>query len=269
MAPSMLELVQLSPRLFFPPGGEDLYRHMAVLSDLRAGTEVLDVACSRGVALEYFVREFEVQGSGVEADAQLVSEISERCRRQSLADRLQVQVGRADRLPYRDGIFDVAIGELGFSSDVDPSAAVAELARVTRSGGTIMLVQLVWLAPVELERREWLGQVLGVQPRMLVEWKRMLLEAGIGDLHTEDWSDTSTTFGRVAGKPFPDFAELFSLPEKIGILRHVFRRWGWSGVGRAWRGNRAVHRVLTRERILGLDLIKGTKLPQTEASFDD
>ena len=130
-----------------------------------------------------------------------------------------------------------------------------------------MLVQLVWLAPVEIARQEWLGQVLGVQPRMLVEWKRMLLEAGIGDLHTEDWSDTSTTFGRVASKPFPDFAELFSLPEKLGILRRVLRRWGWSGVGTAWRGNRAVHHLLTHERILGLDLIKGTKLPQTEASF--
>ena len=53
--PSTLDLVRLSPRRLFPPGGEDLYRQIALLTDMEEGQEVLDVACGKGVAVEYFV----------------------------------------------------------------------------------------------------------------------------------------------------------------------------------------------------------------------
>ena len=43
--PSMLYLVRLSPRLLFPPGGEDLARQIALLSGMSEGDEVLVVGC--------------------------------------------------------------------------------------------------------------------------------------------------------------------------------------------------------------------------------
>jgi hypothetical protein len=94
---------------------------------------------------------------------------------------------------------------------------------------------------------------------MLVEWKRILREAGVEGLHTEDWTDDQTAFRPTVAKPFPDFTELFSLGEKLGILRRAWGRWGWSGVGAVLARERAVHRLLTRERILGLNLLKGTR----------
>jgi SAM-dependent methyltransferase len=258
-APSMLDLVRLSPRPLFPPGGEELYRQIAVLTAMGEGVEVLDVGCGKAVTLEYFVNEFDVHGSGIETDPVLVQAAADRARASGLAERLQVQQAPADRLPYRDAIFDVAVGELGMSGSADPAAAVRELVRVTRPGGSVVLVQLVWKAPVELDRRRLLGEHLGVQPLMLVEWKRLLREAGIVDLHTEDWTDPDTAFRPRVVKPFPDFAELFSLVEKMGILRRAWGRWGWPGVRAVLAREREVHRLLTHERILGLDLIKGHK----------
>jgi hypothetical protein len=41
----------------------------------------------------------------------------------------------------------------------------------------------------------------------------------------------------------------------------AWRRWGWSGVRGAVLREREIHRLLTRERVLGLSLIKGTKWP--------
>ena len=258
-APSMLDLVRLSPRPLFPPGGEPMYRQIALLAGMSAGTEVLDVGCGRAVPLEYFAREFEVQGAGIEQDAALVHDAVDRIRSRELGGRVQVQQAPPDHLPYRDEVFDVAVGEVEMTASADPAAAVKELVRVTRPGGVVVLIQLVWLAPVEAHRRELLAEHLGVRPRMLVEWKRMLREAGVAELHTEDWSDPDTAFRSGGVKPFADFAELFSLWEKIGILRRAWARWGWTGVRTVLAREREVHRLLTRERVLGLDLIKGIK----------
>jgi SAM-dependent methyltransferase len=257
----MLDLVRLSPRLLFPPGGVDLYRQIALLTEMAEGDEVLDVACGKGVPLEYFVREYGVQGSGVDMDERLVELAEERSRDEGLAAHLQLQAGRSDALPYRDEIFDVTVGELGLAAHCDPGDAVRELVRVTKPGGAVVLVQLVWKAPVDDARQRVLSEHLGAKPLMLVQWKRLLRELGVEGLHTENWSDDETSFRPRVSKPFPDFAEIFSLPEKVGILRRAGSRWGWRGVRTVLEREREVHRLLTRERILGLDLLKGRRAP--------
>jgi SAM-dependent methyltransferase len=226
----------------------ELYRQIALLTDMTSENEVLDVACGKGVSLEYFVREFEVVGSGVDIDASLVEQAEARSRDLGMAERLQFQIGRSDELPYRDEIFDVAVGEMG---------------------GFVVLVQLVWKAPVEEERQDVLVEHLGARPRMVVEWKRFLREAAVEEVHTEDWSDQETSFRSAVAKPFPDFAELFSLPEKIGIVRRAWRQWGWRGVYTVLGRERAVHRLLTRERILGLDLLKGRKAGEMQGTGEE
>lgn len=258
-SPSTLDLVRLSPRRLFPPGGEPLYRQIALLTGMEPDHEVLDVGCGRAVSLEYFVREYGVHGSGIEDDPQLVQLAEERARAEGLSEAMQVQAAPADALPYRDEIFDIAVGELGMTAAAEPEAAIRELVRVTRPGGIVVLVQLVWKAPVDAERRRILSEHLGVRPLMLVEWKRLLREVGVRDLHTEDWSDDHTAFRPRVAKPFPDFSELFSLPEKVGILGRALGRWGWGGVRSVLARERVVHRLLTRERILGLDLLMGTR----------
>lgn len=258
-APSMLDLVRLSTQPQLPPGGLALGRQIALLTDMKAGDDVLDVACGRGALLEHFVREYDVHGAGVDADATMVEQANERARELGLQERLQFQHALHDDLPYRDGIFDVVIGELGLAARADPASAVAELVRVTKPGGRIVLVQLVWLAHLPEDRQRVLASHLGARPLMLVEWKRLLRDAGLRKLHTEDWTDEETAFRPRVRKPFPDFAELFTVPEKLGILRRARRRWGWRGVRAAMVRELEVHRLLTRERILGLDLVKGVK----------
>ncbi len=262
----MLDLIRLSPRLLFPPGNVDLYRQIALLTAMAEDDEVLDVACGKGVSLEYFVKEFGAHGSGVDVDPTIVEQAERRSRDEGIADRLQFQTGRSDALPYRDEIFDVTVGEIGLSNHCEPEAAVRELVRVTKPDGIVVLVQLVWKAPVEEQRRVVLADHLGARPLMMVEWKRLLREAGVSNVHTEDWSDAETAFRPTVVKPCLDFAELFSVGEKIGILRRVWKRWGWRGVGTVLKREGEVHRLLTRERILGLNLLKGRKVAGEEGA---
>jgi ubiquinone/menaquinone biosynthesis C-methylase UbiE len=258
----MLDLVRLSPQRLFPPGGEDLYRQVALLTGLGPGMELLDVAVGKGIPLEYFVREFGVLGTGVEEDPRLIAAAEGHFRREGLIGQVSFQRAPSDDLPFRDETFDVVVGEVGLAATVDPKAAIRELVRVTRPGGQIVLVQLVWKAPVDEDRRRILSEHLGARPLMMVEVRRTLMEAGVGNLVTEDWTDEETAFRRPVRKPFPDFYELFTLKEKLGIVRRAWRRWGWRGVLTVFRREAEVHRLLTRDRLLGLNLLKGTKAPR-------
>jgi ubiquinone/menaquinone biosynthesis C-methylase UbiE len=255
----MLDLVRLSPRRLFPPGGIELYRQIALLTELSPEHEVLGVACGKGVSLEYFAKEFGVMASGVEHDPAMVERAEAWSRQEGIADRLQFQAGSSDSLPYRDDVFDLTIGEIGLAAHCAPADAVRELVRVTKPGGFVVLVQLAWKAPVDIVRRQVLSEHLGAKPLMVVEWKRLLREAGVHDVQTEDWSDEKTSFRSAVVKPFPDFAELFSLGERLRIVRRAWARWGWRGVSSALARETEVHRLLTNERILGLDVLRGRK----------
>ena len=265
----MLDLIHLSRRPLFPPGGVDLCRQIALLTGMKADDDVLVVPSGLAVTLEYFVREHGVHGSGAEDDPVLLERSEERLRALGMLDRVNVQLGETDSLPFRDGIFDVVIAELGLTSHVGPEQAVGELVRVVKPGATVVVVQPVWKAPVDAERRAVLSEHLGCRPLMLVEWKRLMRDAGLEHLHTEDWSDEETAFRPQVRKPFPDFAELFTLGEKLGILRRARGRWGWAGVWTAMAREREVHNLLTHERILGLDLVKGIKAAVEEPEAVD
>ena len=83
----------------------------------------------------------------------------------------------------------------------------------------------------------------------------------------EDWSDVPSPFRPAGAGPFPDFSEIFTLRQQLGIFLRAWRRWGWRSVRGAVVREREVHRLLTRERALGLTLIKGTRWsPDTPTS---
>jgi SAM-dependent methyltransferase len=264
----MLDLIRLSSDPVFPPGGEPLYRQIGRITELQPGQEVIASACGRGLSLSYLVRAFGVEAAGVDADPNLIRDAEDRANAAGLVDRLHFQLSPLDDLPYRDEIFDVAIGEVGLAARFDAAAAIRELVRVTKPLGSIVLVQLVWAGTVDESRREILVQHLGARPMMLVEWKQLLREAGVVELVAEDWTDRPALPERRLAGPFPDFAKIFTLREKLLIMRRAMSRWGWRGVRGAILREQEVHRLLTNERVIGLTMIKGVKWPAHPSGED-
>lgn len=260
-APSVLDLVRLSPQPVFPPGGEALYRQIGLLTEMGPGKELLDAACGRGISTAFLASTYGIEGVGVDADPALVAEAENRARSLGLDGKLNFQQASADDLPYQDDIFDVTIGEVGLAATIDPAAAVRELARVTKPLGSVVLVQLVWTGNVEPEGRDILVQHLGARPLLLVEWKQVLRDAGCVDLHVEDWSDYTSPIRPLISGPFHDLARIFTMRQKLTILRRALRRWGWRGVRGAIAREQEIHRLLTRQRALGLSMIRGVKWP--------
>jgi SAM-dependent methyltransferase len=256
---SVLDVVRLSPDPVFPPGGEALFRQIAILSELRAGQEILDAACGRGLTTAFLAAQYGAHGTGLDPDPLLIAEAEQRGRTLGLEKQLTFEAAPLDDLPFQDDVFDLTIGEVGLAASFSPAAVIRELARVTRPMGTVALVQLVWTGNIEEDRREVLVQHLGARPMLLVEWKQLLRDAGCVDLHVEDWSDYAAPFRPAVAGPFHDIAELFSLRQKVAILRRAFTRWGWRGVRGAIVREQEIHELLTRHRVLGLNLILGRK----------
>ena len=70
--------------------------------------------------------------------------------------------GDALRLPFRDGAFDVVTISFGLRNVADTAAALAEMRRVTRPGGRLVVCEFsaITIAPVDMLYRRYLLHIL-------------------------------------------------------------------------------------------------------------
>jgi SAM-dependent methyltransferase len=108
--------------------------------DLRAGQQVLDVACGNGNAALAAARRF-CQVTGVD----YVPALLERARQRAHAEGLEAtfQEADAEALPFPDATFDVVLSTCGAMFAPDQEQTAAELLRVCRPGGRIGMVNWV------------------------------------------------------------------------------------------------------------------------------
>ncbi|MFP4623452.1 MAG: methyltransferase domain-containing protein [Gemmatimonadota bacterium] len=259
-SPSAVGLTRLSTRLSFPPAGEALYRSFLRLVELSEGAEFVVVPCGRGKGAVFIAESTGAGGAGADPDPVMVGVATDRAKKAGLAGRVHFEHAPLYELPYQDAVFDLAVGEIELSAAQDPPAAVRELVRVTRPGGSVVLIQLVCTRAVEASRRAGLVERLGVRPLMLMEWKQMLREAGVVDVTVEDWSDGASSPGRPS--VLGGLAELFTLRGRLRVLPRAWKRWGWRGVRGVLSRERQLRRLLEEERVLGVSLIKGRRRPE-------
>jgi SAM-dependent methyltransferase len=117
-----------------------------------AGGRYLDIGCGTGADANALAVRHGVDVVGVDASETMVEE----ARRRGLPEAV---VADAASLPFADASFDGAWADRTFQHLADPEAALAELVRVTRPGGRIVVAdpdydtQVVELEDQELARR--------------------------------------------------------------------------------------------------------------------
>lgn len=257
-APSVVGISRLSRRPFLSDSAESLYRHVARSLEIPPEAEFVVTPCGQGVSTRFLAQITGAAGSGVDPDPDMVDEAQERARRSDMLERLHFDVAPINDLPYQDDVFDFGMGEIGLGASGDPAGAVRELVRVVKPMAPVVLLQLVWTRQLDPPRRDQLVRQLGVRPMLLVEWKQLLRDAGVVDLHVEDLSDQAATPRQpllgVAG-----LTDFFYLRDKLGVLYRAWQEWGWQGVFETLRHGNDVRYLIERERVLGLSLIRGTK----------
>jgi demethylmenaquinone methyltransferase / 2-methoxy-6-polyprenyl-1,4-benzoquinol methylase len=144
-------------------------RAVARITGAGLGSRVLDLAAGTGtssltftaagadcVACDFSLGMLRVGGSRLAQDQNLGRHRPDR------RGHLGFVAGDALRLPFRDESFDAVTISFGLRNVADPSAALAEMRRVTHPGGRLVVCDFstITIAPVDMLYRRYLINVL-------------------------------------------------------------------------------------------------------------
>lgn len=118
--------------------------YLDTFNSLKIGphTRLLDVGCGAGMAAQ-IAAERGAQVSGLDASENLLAIARERVPTGDFS------IGELERLPYPDCSFDLVTGFNSFQYAGSPSSALMEAKRVTRPGGSVVI--MTWGEPEGME----------------------------------------------------------------------------------------------------------------------
>lgn len=112
------------------------------------GDSALDVACGPGTVVAAFAPRVR-RAVGVDATEAMLDQARALTRQKNLSN-VEWRTGDAYRLPFADGSFDIVTCRFAFHHFQEPAETFAEMARVCRRGGRVVLCD--GLAPADPEK---------------------------------------------------------------------------------------------------------------------
>lgn len=114
---------------------------LVALCGTQASDRVLDVACGPGFLTLAFARRAS-HATGVDATDALL-ELGRREARRRGVENVRFQAGRAEALDLPDASFEVVSCRAAFHHFPEPSSVLAEMRRVTKPGGRLLVADLL------------------------------------------------------------------------------------------------------------------------------
>jgi phosphatidylethanolamine/phosphatidyl-N-methylethanolamine N-methyltransferase len=99
---------------------------------------VLEVGVGTGLSLPYYKKSLKI--TGIDLSSEMLARALERVEREGLTNVEQLREMDATRLAFPDHSFDVATAMYVMTVVPDPAAVMHELARITKPGGQIIIV---------------------------------------------------------------------------------------------------------------------------------
>ncbi len=123
------------------PGGLALTRHALAVAALPPGARVLDLGCGVGTTAAACHAEFDLDAVGLDVSAGMLTEAH------AHHPTLPLAQAAGARLPFGDGAVDAVLAECVLSLLPDLDAALADIRRVLREDGLLIVSDLYARAP--------------------------------------------------------------------------------------------------------------------------
>jgi ubiquinone/menaquinone biosynthesis C-methylase UbiE len=123
------------------PGHYDAMQVLLEMSGVNDDDEVLDVACGPGMVACEFARHAK-HVTGVDITAAMINQAQKKQLNQNLIN-LDWVLGEAVSLPYGDNQFSLVITRYSFHHFLSPEKALAEMTRVCKPGGRVLVADVV------------------------------------------------------------------------------------------------------------------------------
>lgn len=158
-----------------------LLEQMVELSAVTPDARVLDVACGPGFVAMAFARKCR-SVTGIDATDRLIARARTETARRGLSN-IGFMLGNVERMPFGGGEFDIAACRFAFHHFAHPRVVLAEMARVLRPGGRMVIVDMTTSDdPVKSDyhnRIERLCDPSHARALPASEWERMFADAGL------------------------------------------------------------------------------------------
>lgn len=116
---------------------------LAQKAGIAEGQKVLDLCSALGAGLRFLVKNFGVQGFGLDGTEHMLETAKQRAVRDGMADSIEFKLGDVTAIPWGENKFDVVWGEDAWCYVVDKDKLILESARTLKSGGTIAFTDWV------------------------------------------------------------------------------------------------------------------------------
>ncbi|MGH7831302.1 MAG: ArsR/SmtB family transcription factor [Candidatus Binatia bacterium] len=142
---------------------------LAIEKLLPSGLVLADVGCGTG-SLTFELARFAKKVIGIDLSREMIRHAS-RAAKEKEARNLEFRIGDAEHLPLGAGSVDAAFCVMVLHFLKEPRRAVAELCRITRPGGSVVLLDLV---PHDQEwmKEEMAHRWLGFEMASVEKWLR-------------------------------------------------------------------------------------------------
>jgi len=134
-------MVSLLEKRAATAGYLDMVKALAQEAQLQPGESALEVGCGTGALSRWLARYTDRRNpiTGVDINRYFLREATDMVRNDDLGDVVQFKEGDATALPFTDDQFDMTISVTALE-ELNADAALAEMIRVTKPGGTVGVI---------------------------------------------------------------------------------------------------------------------------------
>ncbi len=186
--PTLEDALKMADLPIIHPGGQGMTRRLVEACGIAPDMDVLQVECGAGESALLVAGSYGAMVTGVDSSEENAEKARGKAAASGLETRLSFLQADPHEIPFKGESFDIVFSEFSASA-LDKGRAIAEWARVCKSGGCVGVHDVVWLKEPSFEARETAALELGLEPETVTEWIEIFKKSGLSRVTGIDASE--------------------------------------------------------------------------------